>query len=270
MGKKDDYQEQLRSHLDAFLQKGEVESLKEIIEANSNLPGPRANLEFAAAFADLIAENAESVADRMWDLCAELAELSPDVAPVDDPKEFIPFCGAVGLGAVGSRVDAYYEKVLTSLKKLSRDRRWRMREAVCMGLQKLLVRHPEKTLEALQSWIPEGDPLGMRAVAATVSDPELLQDQDIADRVLRLHREIIDQIGSVQDRKAKPFRSWRKALGYTLSIVVCALPDAGWGLIDELIASKDTDLLWIARSKLKKRRLLRNFPEETETRLQGL
>ena len=139
-----------------------------------------------------------------------------------------------------------------------------------MGLQKLLGRHPQNTLDALQSWIAEGNPLEMRAVAATVGDPELLQDRDIAEQALGLHKQMIDQIRTMQDRKADPFRTLRKALGYTLSIVVCALPEAGWDLVDELLPSKDTDLRWIARSNLKKRRLLKNFQEETETRLQGL
>jgi len=110
----------------------------------------------------------------------------------------------------------------------------------------------------------------MRAVVAAVSTPEFLQDQDLADRALRFHKEILDRIVFTEARKAKPFRALRKALGYTLSILVCALPGAGLSLIDELIASKDTDFHWIARSNFKKRRLLRSFPEEAETRLRGL
>jgi hypothetical protein len=145
-----------------------------------------------------------------------------------------------------------------------------MREAVRMGLQRILKARTENTLEVLQGWIPEGNPLEMRAVAASVSDLEFLLDQDFANRALDLHKEILDQIGHIQDRKAKSFRVLRKALGYTLSILICALPKQGLELIDDLIASKDTDLIWIARSNLKKRRVLRNFPEEAEARLKGL
>jgi hypothetical protein len=270
MGKKDDYRDALKPHFDSYLKNGESAHLKEILETNSNLPGRRANLEFADAFAELIDEFAETHGERLWELCGALVELSPEVAPVDDPKEFIPFCGTVAVGALGSSVDAFYEDTLTMLKKLSRDRRWRMREAVRMGLQKLLRKHPEKTFEALQNWIPEGDPLEMRAVAATVSNLELLLDQGFANRVLDLHKEILDQIGPIEARKTKSFRALRKALGYTLSIVICALPEAGFAVVDELIVSKDTDLIWIAKNNLKKRRVLRNFPEEAESRLQGL
>jgi hypothetical protein len=144
-----------------------------------------------------------------------------------------------------------------------------MREAVRMSLQKLLRRNPQRALEVLHNWIPEGDPLEMRAVIVAVSAPELLQDQKNVDGVSRFHKEIMDQIEFLQDRKTKPFRALRKVLGYTISILVCAQPKAGWRLIDELIHSKDTDFHWIARSNLKRRRLLRDFPEEVKMKIQG-
>jgi hypothetical protein len=269
MGKKEGYLEILTPHLEDYLQNGESRGLKEAIETHSNLPSPRANLEFAAAFEEYIVERVEDSAELLWELCNQLVKLSPEGAPVNDPKEFLPFCGTLGLGAVGSEVEDYYEEVVIILKALSRDRRWRMREAVRMSLQKLLRRNPQRTLEVLHNWILEGDPLEMRAVVTAVSDPELFQDQKIVDRVARFHKEIMDQIEFIQDRKTKPFRALRKALGYTISILVCAQPEVGWRLIDELIHSKDTDFHWIARSNLKRRRLLRDFPEEVKIKKQG-
>jgi len=270
MGKNDDSWGDLPSLIKDYLQSADSGRLREAIEYHSNLPGPRANLEFAAAFGDLMEEMAGASGDQLWELCRVLVAVTPDEGPVNDPKEFIPFCGSVGIGALGSRLDTSYNDALTTLRELSRDRRWRMREAVRMGLQRILKARTENTLEVLQGWIPEGNPLEMRAVAASVSDLEFLLDQDFANRALDLHKEILDQIGHIQDRKAKSFRVLRKALGYTLSILICALPKQGLELIDDLIASKDTDLIWIARSNLKKRRVLRNFPEEAEARLKGL
>jgi hypothetical protein len=270
MGKKDDSWGDLPSLVKDYLQSGDSSRLMEAIENHSNLPGPRANLELAAAFGDLMEEMAHASGDQLWELCLGFVTVTPEEGPVNDPKEFIPFCGAVGIGALGSRLDTFYDEALTTLRELSRDRRWRLREAVRMGLQRILRAHTENTLEDLQHWIPEGNPLEMRAVAASVSDLEFLLDQSFANRALDLHKEILDKIGCIKDRKAKSFRVLRKALGYTLSILICALPEAGLELIDELITSKDTDLIWIARSNLKKRRVLRNFPEEAEGRLKGL
>ena len=127
-GKAESYQSELNSTVDNYLQTGEIGALKEIVEANSNLPGPRANLEFAAAFGETIAKRAQSLAGQMRDLCSELVKLSPEEAPVGDPKEFIPFCGTLGLGVVGVAKDTFWDKALTSLKVLSRDERWRVRE----------------------------------------------------------------------------------------------------------------------------------------------
>lgn len=56
--------------------------------AGSNLPGPRGNLELAAAAADL----GDETQFRCW------AALGPDVAPENTPDCFLAFCGVVGLG----------------------------------------------------------------------------------------------------------------------------------------------------------------------------
>ena len=61
--------------------------------AHSNLPGPRGNLELAAAAADL----GDEAQFRRW------AGLGPDVAPENTPACFLAFCGVVGLGAVMAR-----------------------------------------------------------------------------------------------------------------------------------------------------------------------
>ena len=61
--------------------------------AHSNLPGPRGNLELAAAAADL----GDEAQFRRW------AGLGPDVAPENTPGCFLAFCGVVGLGAIMAR-----------------------------------------------------------------------------------------------------------------------------------------------------------------------
>jgi hypothetical protein len=61
--------------------------------AHSNLPGPRGNLELAAAAADVGTE----AQFRHW------AALGPDIAPENTPECFLAFCGVVGLGALLAR-----------------------------------------------------------------------------------------------------------------------------------------------------------------------
>jgi hypothetical protein len=54
----------------------------------------------------------------------------------------------------------------------------------------------------------------------------------------------------------------RKALGYTLSVVVRALPREGFELMTQLLDSQDKDVKWILRENLKKKRLQDNFHSE--------
>jgi hypothetical protein len=66
----------------------------------------------------------------------------------------------------------------------------------------------------------------------------------------------------VTARKTDDFKALRRALGYTLSVVVRALPNPGFAWLRELAASSDPDVRWIVRENLKKNRLVKNYPQE--------
>ncbi len=251
--------------LDNFLKTGYEKGLTEYLVSKSNLPGPRGNLELAAAFADLIEVNFSKNPERLWDLCIKAISISSDEAPVNDPSEFITFCGAIGLGAIGSLSSLLFDKALSILKELSRDSRWRTREAVAKGLQKMLTRKPEETLNALNGWIENNDWLAMRAVAAGVAEPFLLKNKQIASRALELHKKFFAQILNNRERKSNEFKTLKKALGYTLSVLVQALPIEGFEYMQYLIEMKDADILWIIRENLKKKRLLKNFLDDVNS-----
>jgi hypothetical protein len=108
--------------------------------------------------------------------------------------------------------------------------------------------------------------VGDEGVAAAVSDPELLQEGQIAHPALQIHIELFEHVRSIENRKKEAFRVLRKGLGYTLSLVVVALPERGVELMDATICSQAPDLLWIVKNNLKKNRLLKRFPEQVEGR----
>ena len=83
--------------LDDFLKTGDEKELTEYLISKSNLPGPRGNLELAETFVDLIEFNFSRNPERLWDLCIRATEISSDEAPVNDPKEFLTFCGAYAI-----------------------------------------------------------------------------------------------------------------------------------------------------------------------------
>jgi hypothetical protein len=264
MSKRERHRSDLIGLLDAFLETGDDGELLAYIASNSNLPGLRGNLELAQAFGDVAEDYAAREVQVLWELCLGMSHVSPDEAPVNAPRELVPFCGALGLGAIGSRSPALYKPALGALRGLANDPRWRMREAVVFGLQRLLARRGRDTLEALADWVAPGEWLEMRAAAAAVAHPALLEDSETAISALQLHRDIVDPMLGAEDRRAETFRVLRKGLGYTLSVVVRALPEEGFAFMAGLVDSGDPDALWIVKQNLKKNRLVKNFPRDVE------
>jgi hypothetical protein len=264
MNKREKHKQDLTELLDQALETDEPTPIKDYIAANSNLPGPRGNLELAQAWGE-VAETYGQVADKLWNLCIEMTNISADEAPVNDPKELIPFCGAVGIGAIGAVLPEFFDQALIKLKVLANDSRWRMREAVPMGLTRLMSSRSRDTLEVLETWTIDGSLLELRAVAAGVAEPALLKNEEIAATALELHKNIFKRVLEVEARKTEDFRVLKKALGYTLSVVVKASPQPGFTYMAQLVDTQDRDVQWIVKENLKKNRLVKNFPEEVGT-----
>jgi len=81
----------------------------------SRLPGPRANLELA----QVVAEEAPATLVRRYAAAAD---------------EYLALCGAIGLGRLLADGDA---GAAEELRRLAGDGRWRVREGVALGLQRL-------------------------------------------------------------------------------------------------------------------------------------
>lgn len=266
MGKRDVHKRDLAGLFDTIAETGDVKDLTVYLLTNSNLPGPRGNLELAQAFGDIVRERAGPgiSPEPLWPLCKDLTAISAAEAPVGDPREFLPFCGTVGLGAIGAANAGYTQPALDALRDLARDPRWRMREAVCFGLQRLMAAQSAETLANLEAWVAGGHPLEMRVVAAGVAEPVILQDQATAMAALELHKAILAQVLEMNHRRSDAFRALRKGLGYTLSVVVCAVPQEGFAYLVELAGTGDRDVVWILKQNLKKNRLIKNYPLEVD------
>ncbi len=238
--------------------------------AHANLPGPRGNLELAAAAADL----GDEAQFRRW------AALGPDVAPENTPGCFLAFCGVVGLGAVMARDlcrgevpspnstrettlggETLGEETLGGetpplqvLRPLASDPRWRIREGVAMALQRWGDVDMPGLLAALADWVT-GNPWEQRAAAAGLCEPRLLRNPAHAAAVLGILDQITAALPRVADRKTDAFKTLRQGLAYCWSVAVVALPDAGKPLMEKWLANNDPDIRWIVRENLKKNRL---------------
>jgi hypothetical protein len=264
-----DYQKELWTLFWDYSKSGDFGRLREYLLARSGLPGPRGNLELATAFASVAQRGAISGAfdpQAMRSLCESLAGIPPSLAPTNDPKEFLVFCGACGLGAIGTR-EADFASATAALRVLADDQRWRTREGVAMALQRLLEARPKQSLSLLSKWAEEGDALLLRAVAAGIAEPRLLKDEGMARSALNLHRRIFLRLPEM-DRKGENFKALKKGLSYSLSVVVAALPQEGFDYMSTLAQENDADIRSILKENLSKKRLNR-YPTEKD-RIQKL
>lgn len=262
MGKKGDYANVLSGLVSKFISTDDRRAIIEYLALNSNLPGPRGNLELAYAFADVVGKISVNEPVKMWALVQRLTSVSEKDAPVNHPMEIVPFCGAVGIGAIGSVDKKFAPKAFALLRKMAGDLRWRTREGVAMGLQRLFVTYGSDVIKELEGWIEKDDWLAMRAVAAGVAEPAPLRIEENALGALALHKRIFIRIIASEQRNTDEFRVLRQSLGYSLGVVISAVSGEGFAYLHQLAESKDADLRWIVKENLKKSRLIKRFPDE--------
>jgi hypothetical protein len=209
----------------------------------SGLPGPRGNLELAQAVAD---EGDRTLFDHFL-------TYTPDLAPVNDPHEFLAFCGVVGLGRLLAEGD---KDLLKALRTYASDPRWRLREAVAMALQRLGRVDMPALLAAMEIW-SRGTWLEKRAAAAALAEPVLLHDPRNALRALQILDRITISMENSSDSNTGPYKVLQKGMSYCWSVVVAAVPAAGKPLIEKWLASSDPVIRRVMLENLKKKRLSR-------------
>ncbi|MGD0727179.1 MAG: HEAT repeat domain-containing protein [Spirochaetia bacterium] len=246
--------------------RGQREELRALLEKNSGLPGPRGNLELAHSFADAVAHM--RLEDWQWDFLLELASTSASKAPVNTPKEFLPFCGLLALGALyGTGLPRPRRRMaLAALKAAASDKRWRTREAVAQGLQLIGEKDLPALREIVTDWLPESSLLEKRAIAAALAHPPILKDPDFALFSLEVSRTILASVSRLdaKSRKDEAFKILRQGLGYCLSVFVQHCPAEGFALMRKSAAVRDPDMAWILRENLKKKRLYEKHEEDVQ------
>ncbi|HML23215.1 MAG TPA: hypothetical protein PKD09_16290 [Aggregatilinea sp.] len=249
------YREALRPLIDAAFTTADPGPLNAYLIEHSNLPGPRGNLELAYAFADEIATLCPA-------RCAEVARLLDALTTrtlTDDPTsplQMPQFCGTVALGEWGARCDAI-DEAAARLFALAESPLWRLHEGVAMGFQHALAQNWPATLAAMRRAEDTASPLQWRALVAAVADPPLLKDADHAVDALALHDRALVAFHALPNdvRRREDVRTLRQALGYSVSVIVAATPDAGFEHMHAWAAWGDPDVNWLLRENLKKKRL---------------
>ena len=231
MSKLDEYRSELKA-LDDWMP---------FLLRRSGLPGPRGNLELAQAVAELAKP----------DQVERLLATPPKEAPENSPGVFLVFCGVTALGKMAA---SGRQQDFRRLRMYASDERWRVREAVAIGLQYVGDADMLLLLDRLKVWLA-GNWYEKRAAAAALAEPRLLKDTDITQRVLAVFDQITADIASSPLPHDESFKVLRQAMGYCWSVAVAALPQDGKPLMQRWLRSSDPDVLWVMRENLKKKRL---------------
>ena len=222
---------------------------------NSNLPGPRGNLELLYKFSKTATETEINDCFRYY---------SDDLK--NSQEEFVVMCGILGYCYLHQ---SKIENTLSEIRKYASHASWRIRESVAMGIQELGVTDFEKTVNVLEKWM-KGNQLEQRAVVAGLCEPKLLKKPENAQKVMEILEQIILTFNKIPEKITQDGESLRKALGYGLSAAMVALPIEGKNLFKKLETSKNKHILWILRENLKKNRLLKmdsNWVEEQKMKV---
>lgn len=204
----------------------------EMIDAQSGLPGPRANLALVEAV-------------------AQMADTSTVDALLSYGSEYTAMCAAAALGrAAGSPGGA--ERARSS----ATDSRWRVREGDVIGLQLWADAEPEPMRRLMARWVDDADPLVQRAAVAAGCEPRLLRTPEAAAAALALCARATDALARADaaQRRSAPFRTLRQTLGYAWSVAIAADPAPGLAAFRAL-ADVDPDVAWIVRENRRKKRL---------------
>ncbi|QCQ90250.1 HEAT repeat domain-containing protein [Rhodococcus sp. SGAir0479] len=223
-----------RAQWRAELQSRDPSAWAAFLTDHSGLPGPRANTDLALAV-------------------AEVADTATIERLLGADDEYLLFCGAVGLAR---RIEI--RGALPRVRALAADDRWRIREAVAMGLQLLGDNDVRQLCTLCLEWSKDPDPLLRRAAVAALCEPRLLRSPDAAAVAVQVCRNATDSIAALapEDRRERDVRTLRQALGYCWSVAVAANPEPGLAAFAQLDES-DPDLRWIVIENKKKRRLAR-------------
>lgn len=235
-------------------------ALEGYLMEHSNLPGPRANLTLIAQFADAVGDvvkQPQRPVEFLEKLLDGWAVLSLEDAPVNNPREILPATAVLAYGQIAVSRPDWWEDETAKLHQAAMNPRWRVREMVAAAFQRMLQADWPRTITVLDQWLSDQHPLVIRAVVAAVAEPLLLKELSHAEAALAIQKAALDWFVSLppERRRDDDVRALRKALGYTVSVVVAAAPEKGFSLMEESAALEDTDIRWIMRENLKKNRL---------------
>jgi len=160
------------------------------------------------------------------------------LATTGTPDEFLAFCGVLGLGYL---VADGQSRHLGRLRHHASDSRWRICEAIALGLQQYGRVQPKNLIDVMSHWCL-GNPLERRAAIAATCEPELLKNPVVAHRTFNLLDRVTASLVEEDNRRSEDVRALRKTLGYAWSVAVAAQPEVGLARMASWFEQQDPDI----------------------------
>lgn len=258
MGKRDECLQEIKKLMDYK----DLPKVKTFLKENSNLPGPRGNIELAYAFSDYF--NGVAIEKEIWDFICDLYSVE---SKTNEPEEIIPFCATLTFGNIIFSVDDGLKiEILDKIRSAMSDKRWRMREASAMSLQIIA----EKDFDFIEEWFSSiyssCDFYEKRGIIATLAHPPILKDENVAKFSIDICRKILNEIPNLtkDDLKSEGFVVLKKGLDYAPSVFVAHFPDEGFEMLEEFAKLNNKTLNSILKSNLGKARLKKKFSSEVD------
>lgn len=214
----------------------------EYLLKNSGLPGPRGNLTLLYSFSK------EATAVEITEC---LSFINDNLK--NSPEEFVGMCGIVGLCCL-QKVNP--QNAITTVRQYASHSSWRIREAVAIGIQKMVDENLCDVIKILDGWT-SGNDYEKRAVIASLCEPKLLNDKSNVKRILNILSKMMASFASVTGTLSEGQIALRKAAGYCWSVAIVASPEDGKKSFEKLLPAKNKHILWIIRENLKKNRLFK-------------
>ena len=256
MSKYDEYFQVIKG----FFDEQKYNEVERYLVANSNLPGPRANLEMTYAFADYF--DTWKPNNSHWEFLCRLLNIGNAEAPTDNPREILPFCAIQAFGTLYLQVDeAKRAQILDALKSEMNDKRWRMREAIAMSFQRIAERDFQVVKDLFSSLYHGSNFLEKRAFVAALAHPPILKEKENVLFCLKISEDILNEIVILDEssRKIEDFTVLSKGLEYAISVFVENLPKEGFGILERFASVGQKDVKRILKANLGKARLKKKY-----------
>jgi len=221
--------------------------LLQVLEKESKLPGPAANLSLLGQFIK------EATPEQVT-LCLSALDKKPDA---NSPATFVAMCGV----AASSNPEIF--------KKAANSDNWRIRESAVIGLQNLGLKDLEKLYSIFDSW-ENANLLEKRCIAATLCEPALIKTEEKAEKILNVLKEYMEIIELEKNVKSEEYKVFKKTMGYCISVAVAANPKKGKEFFEDWMRSPSSEIRWVLSDNLKHNRLRKMDSEWVDAQIEIL